>query len=330
MATSRPYADSNIDTAAVTRPGSGISHLDWGAIIAGAVLAAAISFVLLSFGAAIGLSVASPYRGEGVSRNMILIAIALWMVWVIVSSFMAGGYLAGRMRRTIGDATPHEVEVRDGAHGLMVWALGVLIAALLTASGISGLARTGAVAGAAAAASGSGDRFGGTGPVGLAVDSLFRPAGPAAPGGAAANATPAAPGGAAPPAASSGGTGATGGAPGAATNPAELRESKQEVGRILASTTLQGNLSNGDRAYIVRLVAERTGMPEAQADRRVTEVLAEARHAADQTRQAGVIAGFVTAASLLVGAAGAWWAAGNGGRHRDENTVFAGFFRRRR
>ena len=41
--------------------------IDWPAVIAGAILAAAISFVLLTFGTGIGLSITSPYPREGVS-----------------------------------------------------------------------------------------------------------------------------------------------------------------------------------------------------------------------------------------------------------------------
>ncbi len=334
MATKRPYADATVAPAtAATRPGLGISHLDWGAIIAGAVLAAAISLVLLSFGAAIGLSVASPYPGEGASSTGFLIGVALWMIWVVVSSFMAGGYLTGRMRRTVGDSTPHEIEVRDGAHGLMVWALGVLIAAVLGVSGVAGIIGVGASAGSAALSAAGSQPYGDTGPIGMAVDALFRPAGPA-PAAAAAGCTPAQGGGTAPSAPAGGAapsatTPAQGAGPAGAPDVAQTREAKQEVGRILTADTLRGDLPAGDRSYVARLVAQRTGLSPAEADRRVTQVLAEARHKADQARQAGVIGGFLAAATLLVAAAGAWWAAGNGGRHRDENTVFAGFFRRR-
>ena len=43
---------------------------------------------------------------------------------------------------------------------------------------------------------------------------------------------------------------------------------------------------------------------------------------------ATVIAAFVTAASLLVSAVGAYWAAMMGGNHRDKETVFDFWFRR--
>ena len=41
------------------------SYVDWSAIFAGTVLASAISFVLLTFGSAIGLSLTSAYEGRG-------------------------------------------------------------------------------------------------------------------------------------------------------------------------------------------------------------------------------------------------------------------------
>ena len=75
------------------------SFVDWPAIIAGAVLASAISFVLFAFGAALGLSLTSPYPREGVSATTFGIVLALWVLWVLVSSLAAGGYLAGRLRR---------------------------------------------------------------------------------------------------------------------------------------------------------------------------------------------------------------------------------------
>ena len=49
----------------------------------------------------------------------------------------------------------------------------------------------------------------------------------------------------------------------------------------------------------------------------------EAKAAADKVRRATVLVAFVTAASLVVSAAAAWWAAGMGGRHRDEGTDFS-------
>ena len=45
------------------------AYVDWPAIVAGAVIASAISFVLFAFGTAVGLSITSPYPSESVSRD---------------------------------------------------------------------------------------------------------------------------------------------------------------------------------------------------------------------------------------------------------------------
>ena len=59
------------------------------------------------------------------------------------------------------------------------------------------------------------------------------------------------------------------------------------------------------------------------------EARVAAANAAETARKTAVLAAFLTAASLLVSAAGAFWAAQMGGSHRDGQTVFAGFSRRR-
>ena len=48
---------------------AGFKFVEWSAIIAGAVLAAALSFVFLTFGSAIGLSAVSPWPDSGVSAK---------------------------------------------------------------------------------------------------------------------------------------------------------------------------------------------------------------------------------------------------------------------
>ena len=69
------------------------SGVDWKAVIAGAIAAAAISGLLTAFGAAIGLSLTSAHR-TGLSVTTLAIAAAIWLVMVHVWSFTAGGYLA--------------------------------------------------------------------------------------------------------------------------------------------------------------------------------------------------------------------------------------------
>src|SRR5437764_3614845 len=127
---STPVA-SGTDTA-------GLSFVEWGAVLAGAVLAAAISFVLLTFGAAIGLSAASPWPNSGLSAKVIASLAVFWAMAQQISSIMVGGYVAGRMRSRWHEVG-HEAEFRDGLHGALVWAVAVLLSALLvfTTAGVA-------------------------------------------------------------------------------------------------------------------------------------------------------------------------------------------------
>ena len=61
-----------------TVPAVGVSFVEWGAVLAGAFLAIAISFVLLTFGAAIGLSAVSPWPNSGVSAKVIASLAVFW------------------------------------------------------------------------------------------------------------------------------------------------------------------------------------------------------------------------------------------------------------
>lgn len=106
---------------------AGVSYVEWGAVIAGTVLATALSFILLQFGSGLGLSFAQSAKGEAEKVRWLIIISGLWLLWVQVTASMIGGYLAGRMRRPMAGATAHENEVRDGTHGLLVWATGTVV-----------------------------------------------------------------------------------------------------------------------------------------------------------------------------------------------------------
>ena len=108
----------------------GTSYVEWSSVIAGTVLAAAISFIFLQFGSGLGLAASKEWAGEPDKVRWTLILTGLWLIWVQVSASLAGGYVAGRMRRPLADATPHESEIRDGLHGLLVWASGTALAIL--------------------------------------------------------------------------------------------------------------------------------------------------------------------------------------------------------
>lgn len=279
MATTVPRASAGAD---VTFDASASSHyVDWGAIAAGAFVAAAISSVFFAFGSAIGLSLTSFQSGSSASAAGLLIAAALWLLWVQVSSFIGGGYIAGRMRRRIGDGTAHEAEMRDGAHGLLVWAVGVVagavIAAWLAMAGIAGVAN---VASQATANSGAVDYY---------VDRLLR---------ADTQATT-------PDAVSTGVNG-------------QFPPQSQQMARVLAKSLVGMGIDDSDKSYLAREVSTRTGLPQADAEKRVDETVTALKAQADTARRYGILFAFLAAASLLISAVGAWWAACAGGRHRNE------------
>src|SRR5258708_16396839 len=127
--TDTPYRD--VPTAGpVPTPGGPLSYIHWGPGILGAIVAAAISFVLMGFASAVGLMVVSPSPTWRDTSVWLVLLSGFWIVIVAVSSFALGGYLAGRVRST-WVAAPDEIEFRDGAHGLIAWAIAVLLGAVL-------------------------------------------------------------------------------------------------------------------------------------------------------------------------------------------------------
>jgi hypothetical protein len=261
------------------------SYVDWGCAMAGAIAAAGISSVLLTFGSGIGFSMLSPWEGSGASLVTFAIITSLWTIFAQIAAFGIGGYLAGRMRRPWRDATENEVEFRDGAHGFLVWATGIVIGAILLALAVGGAAGTAARIGGAVANSASSV----TDPTAYAVDTLLR-----------------------------------GDRPQDNVSQAEIRS---EASRALARAIGRGNLADADRTYLIQLVVATTGLAQPEAEQRVNQVVIDTKAAADRARRIGVIAAFLTAASLLAGAAVAWWAARVGGQHRDQGAIWRGFGR---
>jgi hypothetical protein len=122
------------------------TYVEWGAVFAGATITTAFALVLLAFGTALGLGLTSPYEGEGLSPVAFAIAAGLYLLWVQVMTFYCGGYVAARLRARAPGASEHEVDVRDGLHGLLVWGVGVIAAAVIAFAGIGGVAATSAAA----------------------------------------------------------------------------------------------------------------------------------------------------------------------------------------
>ena len=114
------------------------SYVDWSAVIAGSIAALAVSFVLLTFGAAVGLSAVSPWTSQSASVTSVSLGSAFWLLLVDIWAFLLAGYLAGRMRHRWADAKQTEVDFRDSSHGLLAWATAVTIAAIIGAMAASG------------------------------------------------------------------------------------------------------------------------------------------------------------------------------------------------
>lgn len=273
--------------------GSRLGFIEWGAVLAGAVLAAALSFTLLSFGTAIGLSATSPWPHSGLPAKVIASLAVFWTIALQIGSLMIGGYVAGRVR-TRWHESGHESEFRDGLHGGLVWAVAIIFSAFLILA-VAGVAvKTGAeLAGKAASLTSVGD------PMDSVLDALLRPTVTA--DAAPANTSPSSSAGANAPRA----------------REATPDETRTEMSRVLASSPATGTLTPENRTYLARLVAQRTGVSQQEAEKRVDTAVNAARDAADKARRGAILTGFVTATGLILSLGAAWWAAIRGGQHRD-------------
>ena len=284
---------STVSTTENITRSADVPHVDWAAIIAGAILASAIGFILMTFGSGLGLSLVDIDGRDGASPVLIAALVGLWTAWVVVSSFMAGSYLAGRLRRRSYDATAHEVDVRDGSHGLTVWALGVLLGGYLAAMGVANV--TGAVAsGAQSAVSAGASAVSDTDPMALVTDQLMRSSG--------ADSQPA----------------------------GNMDDVRSEASRLIASSIASGEFLPEDQAYLASLVQRVTGANAEDAQARVTnaidkveELATQATAVAESARKTSILIAFLLAAILIVSAAASWWAATIGGKHRDEGIDFS-------
>lgn len=344
--TSAPHGPRAAEQGAAVRSTRALttgSYLDWPAVLAGGVFTLALAFLLISFGGTLGLSLTSPYRGEGVSAAWLAIAAAVWFAWVMVTSFGAGGYLAGRMRRRAGDATGSEVEMRDGAHGLLVWATAVVVSSVLAAMGAGGLIGIGTSA-AGSASDVAAEAVEAADPeyfANVMLRGMDAPDPASAPAGAeAATDGAAAPADAAAGPADEGATAPPATAPTPATQPGQAAEQaaplrsvdpavQQQIASIILRSIANGEMVERDRSYLAQIVAANTDLDPTAARARVDDVNAEidaagaqALAAVERTRVAGVVFGFIAAATLLIGAIAAFLAATAGGRHRDEGLGF--------
>jgi hypothetical protein len=112
---------------------AGARYIQWSAIIAGAVVAAGLAMVLHAFAGAIGLAVSSTAPTWRDASFALWLLSGLYLIIVALLTYGLGGYIAGRLRSSYPGATGDELEVRDGAHGLLTWAIATLLTGLMLA-----------------------------------------------------------------------------------------------------------------------------------------------------------------------------------------------------
>ena len=276
----------------------------WRAVFAGAVAAAALSILLSILGTGFGLSIVSPWSASGVTAATFGISAILWLsITQIIASGM-GGFLAGRLRSRTPNVDTDEVYFRDTAHGFLTWAIALIVTATLFASALGSLISGSVKAGAAITSGAVATTAAGVAANdsnGYFIDSLFRKA-PEASSSVANKEDPT----------MAGHYGAT------------RDGSTNEVRRIFEKSIQDKAISSTDVTYVGQIVAARTGIPQADAEKRVQSTFTAIQNAeqtvkkaADKARIASAYIALWAFIALLIGAFTASLAATWGGRCRD-------------
>jgi hypothetical protein len=265
-------------SAAARTVESSVAGVSWAAIAAGAVVTCALTLVLLAFGVGLGLSVVSPWSGAGVTATTFKIGTGLYLIVIAMLSSSIGGYIAGRLRAGWAGVHSDEVYFRDTAHGFVTWAFASVIGAILLATPATSLIG-GGMSSLGQGASAAASR---SGPMDGYVDTLLRSDQPSAQAQSANG------------------------------------DSRPELLRLFTSSFRNGGeLKPNDQGYVSRLVAARTGLSQADADKRVANVVTQIKADTDAARKATAQLAFWLTASLLLGAFCASLAATEGGGLRD-------------
>ena len=269
--------------ATLTEPSTGVvepsvSGVSWAAVLAGAIASCALTLVLLSLGTGLGLAAVSPWGNSGVSTTTFKIGTGLYFIVMAMISSAIGGYLAGRLRTKWTGVHADEVYFRDTAHGFLAWAFASVLGAILLASPATSLLG-GAASGATQALANSSQS---SGPMDGYVDTMLRSDTPAA------------------------------------QNSANPADSRGELARLLTTSFHNGSdLNPADRSYVAKVVSARTGLSQADAEKRVTEVTTQIKSDLDTARKNAMQLAIWLTLSLFIGALSASLAATEGGGLRD-------------
>jgi hypothetical protein len=258
-----------------------LSGVSWPAVIGGAFVSAALALILLSLGTGLGFSSVSPWSNIGASSSTIGALAILWLILTQIMASAMGGYLAGRLRTKWTHVHTDEVYFRDTAHGFLAWAVSMVItAAFLATAAVSFAGGTAQRAGGTTTSSGA--EGGMLSANAYIVDKLLR-----------GNST----------------------AP--AANAANAAEERGIVERTFAHDLKEGSMPAADHAYLAQVASARTGLNQADADKRVSDVFEEAQQAADKARKALAHVSLWLFVALLGGAFCASYAGTIGGKQRD-------------
>jgi hypothetical protein len=272
-----PTAASAIDIAADTAE-SNQSAVSWSAIIAGGVASAALTLILLAFGAGLGFSAISPWSNTAASTSFHITAGLYFIVTAMLASSV-GGYLAGRLRTRWANAHSREIFFRDTAHGFLAWGFATLLSAAVLSSASGALVGGASSAGMSVAGQSPGllDRY---------VDDLVR----TEPGVTTA----------------------------ANVNSAQAMADRALVGRIFATAFRNGGeFAPTDHVFLLQIVRDRESLNAAQAEARVNATIDDAKATVNKARKAAAQLALWLTASLFVGAFSASLAAIEGGGLRD-------------
>jgi hypothetical protein len=108
-------AIETIETVEISNAVDESPAVSWAAVVAGAVAAAALTLVLLAFGAGMGFSSVSPWGNSGVSTSTFQISAGIYLIVVAMLASTIGGFIAGRLRTKWVGVHTHEVFFRDTA-----------------------------------------------------------------------------------------------------------------------------------------------------------------------------------------------------------------------
>jgi hypothetical protein len=120
-----------METLAAERPASDGWTLQWTPIVAGALVACAVSFIMITFATTVGLGVSSAAPTWRDASVALWALSGIYLILQALISFGCGGYFAGRCRQPYDADIADEAENRDGLCGVASWALAVVLSAAL-------------------------------------------------------------------------------------------------------------------------------------------------------------------------------------------------------